>query len=169
MGAEVEDRDGHLPITIRGGHPLRQREVEVSGRVSSQFATALLFIAPLLGGLSLRITGGLASRPPLATTLAVMTEAGITPQADWDQLVGFCWRLPGWDLPGPRRLSGCFGVTSCCGLGPSTLLPLIRRTGKGRRRLFPISSRWAWPWKEKEMKLGSGRDVPDQDFNGEED
>jgi 3-phosphoshikimate 1-carboxyvinyltransferase len=87
LGAEVTDRNGRLPITVRGGRPLARHEVTVSGKVSSQYATALLFVAPLLGGLPIRITGGLSSPPPLATTLQVMAEGGITPVADWDELV----------------------------------------------------------------------------------
>ena len=77
---------GIFPLLSGAGGPLARRTVAVSGRISSQFATALLMIAPLLGGLDLQITEGLVSRPPLATTLQVMTEAGVTPQADWAQL-----------------------------------------------------------------------------------
>ena len=64
LGAEVEDVDGHLPITIRGGRPLARRTVAVSGRISSQFASALLMIAPLLGGLTSRLPRGLSPGRP---------------------------------------------------------------------------------------------------------
>jgi 3-phosphoshikimate 1-carboxyvinyltransferase len=174
MGAEVEDRDGHLPITIRGGHPLRQREVEVSGRVSSQFATALLFIAPLLGGLSLRITGGLASRPPLATTLAVMTEAGITPQADWDQLAfrvsagayqAGTYRVPG-DYPAASAL------LAAAALVPSavTLLPLDPADGQGEKKIIPYLQQMGVAVERKgdEIRVRGGTSLTARDFNGEE-
>jgi len=118
LGAEVTDRNGRLPITVRGGRSLARHEVTVSGKVSSQFATALLFVAPLLDGLTIRITGGLSSPPPLATTLQVMAEGGVTPVADWDELVfmvpagryrpGF-YRVPG-DYPAAAALAAAAAV-----------------------------------------------------------
>lgn len=47
MGVQVEHRDGKLPITIRGGQP-RGGKITVSGNVSSQFLSSLLFMTPLL-------------------------------------------------------------------------------------------------------------------------
>jgi len=104
LGAEVADRNGRLPITVKGGRPLARREITVSGKVSSQYATALLFVAPLLGGLMIRISDGLSSPPPLATTLQVMAEAGVTLLADWERLV---FTVPaGWYRPGHYRVPG---------------------------------------------------------------
>lgn len=45
LGVEVRDRDGYLPIEVRG--PLRGGEIEVDGSVSSQFVTGLLLALPL--------------------------------------------------------------------------------------------------------------------------
>src|SRR5690606_4453676 len=120
LGAEVTDRDGRLPITVKGGRPLARREVTVSGKVSSQYATALLFVAPLLGGLTIRISHGLSSPPPLATTLQVMAEGGVTPQADWERLVFTVpagryrpgsYRVPG-DYPAAAALAAAAAVLS---------------------------------------------------------
>src|SRR5690606_1635381 len=47
MGVRVEHRDGKLPVTIRGGRP-RGGRIKVSGRVSSQYLSSLLFLTPLL-------------------------------------------------------------------------------------------------------------------------
>ena len=104
LGAEVADRNGRLTITVKGGRPLARREITVSGKVSSQYATALLFVAPLLGGLMIRISDGLSSPPPLATTLQVMAEAGVTLLADWERLV---FTVPaGRYRPGHYRVPG---------------------------------------------------------------
>lgn len=120
LGAEVTDRDGRLPITVKGDRPLARREVTVSGKVSSQYATALLFVAPLLGGLTIRISHGLSSPPPLATTLQVMAEGGVTPQADWERLVFTVpagryrpgsYRVPG-DYPAAAALAAAAAVLS---------------------------------------------------------
>lgn len=45
LGVEVRDREGYLPIEVRG--PLRGGEIEVDGSVSSQFVTGLLLALPL--------------------------------------------------------------------------------------------------------------------------
>ncbi|NLW56201.1 MAG: 3-phosphoshikimate 1-carboxyvinyltransferase, partial [Firmicutes bacterium] len=120
LGAEVEAVAGHLPITIRGGRPLRRRQVALSGLVSSQFATSLLMMAPLLGGLSLQITDQLSSRPPVATTLQVMREAGIEPQVDWANLH---FTIPGGSYrPGVYRVPGDYPATSAL-LAAAVLLP----------------------------------------------
>lgn len=47
LGVQVEHNEGKLPITIRGGKPVGGR-ITVSGAVSSQFLSALLFLTPLL-------------------------------------------------------------------------------------------------------------------------
>lgn len=120
LGAEVEAVDGHLPITIRGGRLLRQREVRLSGKVSSQFATSLLMIAPLLGGISLSITDQLSSQPPVATTLQVIREAGIEPQADWPNL---SFKIPGGRYqPRVYRVPGDYPAASAL-LAAAALLP----------------------------------------------
>lgn len=88
FGVRVESEDGHLPIRLYGRADQGGSTVQVSGAVSSQFATALLLIAPLFReGLTIRIINGLRSRPPLATTLEVMKEAGIEVESNWDKLI----------------------------------------------------------------------------------
>jgi 3-phosphoshikimate 1-carboxyvinyltransferase len=76
--------DGLLPITLRGGPP-RGGAVSVSGARSSQYASALLYLAPLLpDGLDLTITDDLRSAPLLRATLRTLGEAGITCHASND-------------------------------------------------------------------------------------
>jgi len=174
LGAVVEDVDGHLPITIRGGRPLRQREVAISGRVSSQFATALLFIAPLLGGLSLRLTGGLVSRPPLATTLAVMAEAGITPEADWSRLT---FTVPaGAYRPGVYRVPGDYPAASAlmaaAALVPAivTLYPLDPVDRQGEKKVIPYLQQLGVAVERAgdEITVRGGNPLTACAFNGEE-
>jgi 3-phosphoshikimate 1-carboxyvinyltransferase len=88
LEVDVESNDGRLPIRLQGHGVTGGTQVAVSGGVSSQFATALLLVAPLFPlGLSLRVVDGLRSRPPLETTLEVMSEAGVTVNADWERLI----------------------------------------------------------------------------------
>jgi 3-phosphoshikimate 1-carboxyvinyltransferase len=92
---ECESETGCLPITMRGGiakiraNIARRREAEgipadgavtvvVSGGVSSQFCSALMFLAPMLDeNIIVEVTGKLRSRPLIATTRGVLARAGV--------------------------------------------------------------------------------------------
>lgn len=103
LGARVESDGGRLPIVVRGGE-LRGGRVEVRGSVSSQFTSALLFLAPLLpDGLAIQVVDGLRSQAAVHTTLEVLERAGIEAEADWDRLL---FRVPG----GQRYRPGRFAV-----------------------------------------------------------
>lgn len=81
LGARTESIDGRLPITVHGGN-LQGGLVRVSGEVSSQFTSGLLFAAPLTGReVMIEVTGDMKSRPPIRQTLQVLREAGITVHA----------------------------------------------------------------------------------------
>ncbi len=174
LGAEVEDVDGHLPITIRGGKPLRRREIGLSGQVSSQFATSLLMIAPLLGGLSLRITDRLSSRPPVATTLQVMREAGIEPEADWTRLH---FKVPGGCYqPGVYRVPGDYPATSAL-LAAAALLPsevtvwnLNPGDQQGEKLVIPYLQQLGVKLETTadRVKVCGGNPLAAADFHGEE-
>lgn len=91
LGAQVSSDGGRLPITISG--PVRGGVVEVSAQKSSQYASALLFLAPLLqGGLDLRLTGDIKSHAPLRQTLDTLATFGIqaSPNDDLSRI-----RVPG--------------------------------------------------------------------------
>ena len=83
LGAQIHytGRDGYLPLYIEG----RQLEggcVTLASDMSSQFATALLLVAPTMkGGLQLRLSGSIVSRPYIDLTLALMQQYGA--QAAW--------------------------------------------------------------------------------------
>jgi 3-phosphoshikimate 1-carboxyvinyltransferase len=81
---EATGPDGLLPITLRGGPPLGG-EVTVSGARSSQYLSALLYLAPLLPqGLRITVTDGLRSSDIVRATLRVLAEAGIQVEAAAD-------------------------------------------------------------------------------------
>jgi 3-phosphoshikimate 1-carboxyvinyltransferase len=79
LGATVRvaETEGHLPVTVAG--PLRRADaVMMPGDVSSQYATALMLIAPYVpGGLKLWFSSGLVSRPYLEITRSVMAAFGV--------------------------------------------------------------------------------------------
>ena len=75
--AESEPGDGCPPVTVTGG--LIGGKAQLSGAISSQYLSALLFIGPLApAGLEIDITGSLVSRPYVDLTLEVLGDFGIT-------------------------------------------------------------------------------------------
>jgi 3-phosphoshikimate 1-carboxyvinyltransferase len=79
LGVQVasEHSDGCPPVTIQGG--LQGGLARLSGAVSSQYVSALLFIGPLApDGVEIEITDELVSRPYVDLTLAVLEDFGIS-------------------------------------------------------------------------------------------
>ncbi len=75
--SEAQGGEGRLPITVRGGE-IRGGAVTVSAAKSSQYVSALLYLAPLLpDGLDITVTGNLRSEPLIRTTLRALERAGI--------------------------------------------------------------------------------------------
>lgn len=78
LGADIiyKNNEGFPPLQIKGNQ-LQGGEVEISGKVSSQFITALLLIAPYLkNGLELTIKDELVSKPYVHMTIELMKEFG---------------------------------------------------------------------------------------------
>lgn len=77
---------GHLPATVQG--PPSTGSVTIRGDVSSQYISALMLIGPYLpGGLRLRITTELVSRPYVELTRAVMGWFGCGDVVIGDDLI----------------------------------------------------------------------------------
>ncbi|GAB4320094.1 MAG: 3-phosphoshikimate 1-carboxyvinyltransferase [Candidatus Sumerlaeia bacterium] len=86
LGVECESNGGRLPITLRGGIR-RTGRISVSGAVSSQFLSGLLFLAPLLpASVEIEVVNGLKSKPAVRQTLDVLKRAGIELRCSSDLL-----------------------------------------------------------------------------------
>ncbi|MDB5052574.1 MAG: 3-phosphoshikimate 1-carboxyvinyltransferase [Bacilli bacterium] len=84
MGIKIQHNEGKLPITIDGGHP-RGGKITVSGNVSSQFLSSLLFMCPLLEEDSeIEVLHDLKSKVIIGQTLEVLAQAGIQVEASAD-------------------------------------------------------------------------------------
>ncbi len=107
LGITVEAREpgGLLPITLRGGPP-HGGAVTISGARSSQYLSALLFLAPLLGdGLQITVADTLRSAPLVRATLRALAAAGIRAEAapDLRSFIvpgGQTYRAGIYDVPG---------------------------------------------------------------------
>jgi len=92
MNVRVTHRDGRLPITIHGGAP-RGGRIRVSGSVSSQYLSSLLFLTPLLEEDSeIEVVNDLKSKVAVGQTLEVLEQAGIRVDASADMMH---YRVPG--------------------------------------------------------------------------
>ena len=86
LGADIEyvKAEGYPPLKITGKR-LHGGVLTVSGSVSSQYITAILLIAPVIGGIALTIEGEIMSRPYIDMTLALMDRYGV--KAEWRENV----------------------------------------------------------------------------------
>ncbi len=77
-GADIRyvDEEGFPPIEIHGRN-YRCRSMTIDAAMSSQFISALLMIAPIVGCEKVNLVGGIISRPYIDMTLGVMNEFGI--------------------------------------------------------------------------------------------
>jgi len=78
MGASIDyaGTQGFPPLRI-AGRKLSGGIQSIDGSVSSQFVSALLMIAPVCGGLTLKVEGGAVSRPYIDMTLQLMARCGV--------------------------------------------------------------------------------------------
>jgi len=92
MGVRIDHHQGKLPITIHGGK-VKGGKITVSGEVSSQYLSSLLFTVPLLAEDSeIHVTGDLKSKVVVGQTLEVIRQAGIRIEALDDYSL---FRIPG--------------------------------------------------------------------------
>ncbi len=143
LGARAESRDGKLPITLRTAGRLRGGTVRVSGSVSSQYTSALLFAAPLIGeDVTIEVTGELKSRPAVRQTLQVLREAGIRVEAS-DDLRRF--HVPGGQRYQPQEYTvpgdypGAAALMAAAAVVPSDVtIPRLFRDEQGERQAVDV-------------------------------
>lgn len=86
LGADIQyvENEGFPPLRIKG-KTLAGGHIEIPGNVSSQYISALLMIGPTLkGGLEIKMTGDIVSKPYIDLTLWMMREFGA--DADWSDV-----------------------------------------------------------------------------------
>ncbi|MGO4110201.1 3-phosphoshikimate 1-carboxyvinyltransferase [Paenibacillus sp. YAF4_2] len=100
MGVKIEHNEGKLPIRIQGGAPTGGK-IQVSGNVSSQFLSALLFLTPLLEEDSeIEVLHDLKSKVVVGQTLEVLEQAGIVIHASEDLMN---YRIPGGQMYAAKK------------------------------------------------------------------
>lgn len=78
LGADITyaDKEGFAPLRITG-RQLQGGHLTIRGDVSSQFVSALMMIAPAIGGMELELTGNIVSRTYIDMTIALMERHGV--------------------------------------------------------------------------------------------
>ncbi len=84
LGVDGSSKGAVAPVTINGGR-LKGGVAELPGDISSQFVSALLFIAPLAEeGVEIRLTTPLESKPFILMTLECMERFGVKVESSPD-------------------------------------------------------------------------------------
>jgi 3-phosphoshikimate 1-carboxyvinyltransferase len=81
MGAEIEyiNKDGYPPLRVNPSEtPLKQNIVQMNGDISSQYFTALMMIAPLIGEVTIDVIGNQISKPYIDMTIDMMKQWGVS-------------------------------------------------------------------------------------------
>ncbi|MEO8378009.1 MAG: 3-phosphoshikimate 1-carboxyvinyltransferase, partial [Candidatus Sumerlaeota bacterium] len=177
--AEHRGADGFLPITLTGGRErikahiaLRRRElnvandepftITVSGEVSSQFTSALLFLAPLLDeDIRIVVTGKLKSLPLIETTRYVLETAGVTVQSTAARDVHFVnrgqvfraveWQTNG-DWPGSAAILGAVAAVP----GSAVTVRRLFQDEQGEKECVPFYRRMGCTITDHEGDAASG-------------
>ena len=140
LGATVTgDR---LPVTIVG--PIRGGEIEIAGNESSQFASALLLVAPRLeGGLTVRIVGALVSAPFVDLTIASLRERGVKVTREGNVITVDEGKVRARDLRVPGDVTAAtYPAAAAAVLGGSVTVDgidaRVRPGGQGDARFFEL-------------------------------
>jgi 3-phosphoshikimate 1-carboxyvinyltransferase len=140
LGASVTgDR---LPVTVAG--PIRGGEIEIAGNESSQFASALLLVAPRLeAGLTLGIAGVLVSAPFVDLTIAALRDRGVKIEREGNVITVKAGTVRARDLRIPGDVTAAtYPAASAAVLGGSVTVDgvdaRVRRGGQGDTRFFEL-------------------------------
>jgi 3-phosphoshikimate 1-carboxyvinyltransferase len=140
LGAKVSgDR---LPVTVVG--PIRGGEVEIAGNESSQFASALLLVAPRLeGGLTVRIGGALVSAPFVDLTIACLRKRGAKVERDRNVITVRQGKVRSRSLRVPGDVTAAtYPAAAAAVLGGSVTIDgvdaRVREGGQGDARFFEL-------------------------------
>lgn len=140
LGASVDG--ARLPVTIAG--PIRGGEIEIAGNESSQFASALLLVAPRLeGGLTLRIAGMLVSAPFVDLTIAALRDRGVKVEREGNVITVKQGKVRARDIRIPGDVTAAtYPAAAAAVLGGSVTVEgvdaRLREGGQGDARFFEL-------------------------------
>jgi 3-phosphoshikimate 1-carboxyvinyltransferase len=136
LGAHIDyhGTDGFPPLAINPGQRVAAPDISVKGNVSSQYLTALLLCAPLIGReVVINVEGELISKPYVGITLGMMERYGAkVHRENWCRFVipALSYKSPGTiHVEGDASSASYFLAAGVVGHGP------VRVEGVGRSSL----------------------------------
>ncbi|HSW47727.1 MAG TPA: 3-phosphoshikimate 1-carboxyvinyltransferase [Candidatus Saccharimonadales bacterium] len=78
IGAKIEylEKENHLPVKISDTY-LNSGTISMNGELSSQYFSALMMIAPIVGDMIINVNGNQSSKPFIDMTIDIMKNFGI--------------------------------------------------------------------------------------------
>ncbi len=139
------NNNGCSPIEIQGGE-FRANQVALSAETSSQPVSALLMATPVTKeGLSIKIAGGLRSRPYIDITLDAMRAFGVEAvNRDYKEFVvkgNQVYKACRYQIEGDYSSAAYFLAAGAIGGGPVTVSNLKTDSAQGDRHLLNILER----------------------------
>jgi 3-phosphoshikimate 1-carboxyvinyltransferase len=132
--AVSEKGNGCPPVRVTGG--LIGGKAQLSGAISSQYLSALLFIGPLAPqGLELDITGDLVSKPYVDLTLEVLGEFGISYYRQGHQFFqlpgGQCYLPQNYEIEADASSASYFWAAAALTAGKITITNISLESSQG--------------------------------------
>jgi len=84
LGFKIESNNYCPPLTIHGDPTIKPETIEISSEISSQYISALLLAAPLLGNPEIVLTGKTVSKPYIKMTEELIANFGPTYTVETD-------------------------------------------------------------------------------------
>lgn len=145
VNARSLNNNGCPPIEIKGGD-FKTNEVTISGETSSQPVSGLLLVAPYLKkGLSIKIDGGLRSKPYIDITLDVMRAFGVEAvNKDYKEFIvegGQAYKARRYRIEGDYSSAAYFLAAGAIGGAPVIVTNLKKDSAQGDRHLLKILER----------------------------
>ncbi len=177
LGVKSESNQGKLPITIYGGKGrLHGGKVVVSGEVSSQYASSILFLAPLVGeAVQLEVTGKIKSKPAIRTTLDVMKKCGVRVQANED-LSKFAvpspqkYRAGNYEIPGDFP-SASYLLSAAAITKSDVTIKRLYKSEQGEAAIIPVLKKMgadiSYNEKTGIARIRGGRQLKAIEFDGD--
>lgn len=132
LGAEVvRDSGGGLPVTVSGlVRSSDSRTLTARGDVSSQFVSAVMMIAPSIGGVRVVLEGPVPSFGYLAMTADVMAHFGVQVSIGGNEIIvgAELYRAAEFDVPADWSSAG-YPFAAAAIVGGEVRVPRLRRDG----------------------------------------
>jgi 3-phosphoshikimate 1-carboxyvinyltransferase len=179
LGADISylAEPGFPPLLIKPASVRAGGEVSIRGDVSSQFLTALLMAAPMIGGqTTIQLSSELISKPYIEITLKLMAQFGVQVERQgWERFVvpnGQNYKAPGRVfVEGDASSASYFLAAGALGGGPVRVLGVNRQSIQGDIAFadalaqLGVALNYGENWVEASFPKGQALKAFDANFN----